>query len=148
MLQRVLELKEEMFVLLTTYGKLRPELYSRLFNDIETFDEVVVDKLYGELLNFRNFEYAELYRIFRLPLDNSSNGPEYWDRILRYDHPDIKFPEVRLLNKQARVCREAWRSLILTHAQITRAYKVKGLSNVKIEITSNNNENSQSPESL
>ena len=133
--KRIVELKDEMELILIKYGKLKSDRYERLFIRLDTLADNEIDRLYGELLNFRTNEYAELYRIFRLPLDNSNNGPEYWDRILRHDNSDIIFPEVKLLKHYSRICRDAWRELLIK----TRSIRPKG-RDVKIEESSNNNE--------
>ncbi|HUP77612.1 MAG TPA: hypothetical protein VM260_03555, partial [Pirellula sp.] len=62
------------------------------------------------LVTFYKNEYKELHRIYRLPLDNSPNGKELWDRYFQRGMTNL--PEMRLLRKQASVCRVKWKEIM------------------------------------
>jgi hypothetical protein len=105
--QRVIELRDEMRLLLTKYGLVRPENFERPFIGLETLGEDQVEILYAWLLDFRNQEYAAMHRVFRLPLDNSPNSTELWDRY--FELKKWHFPEMQMLRKEARITRDRWK---------------------------------------
>jgi hypothetical protein len=118
-----------METVLVKYGKLKEDLFLRLFDSLGNFNTVQLSALWDDLSQFRANEYAELYRIFRLPLDNSPNGPELWDRLLQYGQRANQFPEVRMFRKQAKVCRQAFVDILKNYSELLIKQKAKDVSN-------------------
>jgi hypothetical protein len=136
-----------METVLVKYGKLKEDLFLRLFDSLGNFSTVQLSLLWDDLSQFRANEFAELHRIFRLPLDNSPNGPELWDRLLQYGQRANQFPEVKLFRAQAKVCRQVWFDILKKYSDLLIKPKAKDLSNGE-ETNSHNDQDSQSAPAL
>lgn len=93
--------------LLIKYAKFNKEKYDYLIESSKRLTPHQTNLMEIFLLNFRNNYYSELHRIYRLPLDNSPNGSELWDRY--FDGRKFHLVEMQMFLKWARVCREAWK---------------------------------------
>jgi len=96
--------------LLTRYTKIKSDILAKPLNNFENLDPEKQQAIFDFVLNFRMTEYIELERIFCLPLDRGmtvEDGFELWDRYFKYGK--IKFVEMKMFLKQARVCRDNWK---------------------------------------
>jgi hypothetical protein len=104
LIDQISELHEKMKPLLLKYAGV-PELrYNYMIKNLLRLREEQLIRLYAFFLRIYNVEYKELHRIFRLPLDNSPNGPELWDR---YFAKKLDFIEIRMFRAQAKIVKEA-----------------------------------------
>lgn len=116
--------------LLTKYGRMPIEIFEQPFENLDSMNQ---EQLFDKLLDFHNNEYTELYRIFRLPLDNSPNGPELWDRYFAAKKYD--FIEMQMLAAQAKICRTKWKSIF--------GIKNKNLNKNKKKVTNGQEEKAE-----
>ncbi len=105
--ERIAELKTEMAEVLVKYGRVNPQRFDRVFVNADTITDQQAEILWNWLVAFRGSEYAELYRIYRLPLDNSNDGPELWDRYFKLGKTNLR--EMKMMRKQGKICRDKWR---------------------------------------
>ncbi len=91
------------------YGGMKQTVFDKPFQNLLEQSDEEAQELLDWLIEFNEKEYKRLHEIFRKPLDNSSNGPELWDRyFLTGRHHLI---EMRMLKEQAVVCREKWKTI-------------------------------------
>lgn len=106
MLSLIMDLKNRMRVLLTKYSRFKQEEFEAPFVNLDKLDHDKLQEIYQFLLNFHNDYYLELERIFNLPLVNSPNGPELWDRYFKAGKHHLV--EMKMLRKQANRSKVAW----------------------------------------
>jgi hypothetical protein len=94
--------------LLTRYGKMPQELLERPLQGFDKLNELAQQDIIQTVIHFRQNEYKELERIFNLPIANSPNGKELWDAYFLKGKTHLI--EMRLLKKQATLCRQVWSS--------------------------------------
>lgn len=134
------DLRNEMVTIIIRYTRIKKEHFEKPFINMATWTDVEIAEAYQFLLDFRINEYAELYRIFRLPLDakdaDDPKGYELWDRYFKNSRTNLI--EMKLLRAQAKICREKW--------QLFPKFK-KGIKNEKEERKENNKStDSKNPE--
>lgn len=91
--------------LLVKYAKV-PE-YDEYLQIVEELNEPEqVSTVYDFIDCLYRDQYKELKRIFGLPINNSPNGPELWDRYFANERYELI--EVRMFRKQSKLIRQIW----------------------------------------
>jgi hypothetical protein len=107
--QRIVEVLTEMEGLLIRFTRIKKEGVQRVLVGLDDSNEEHQKALFEFLMDFRTTEYAELHRIFRLPLDagmTDMGGYVLWQRY--FDNGKTNLVEMQLFRTQEKVCREKW----------------------------------------
>lgn len=82
---------------------MKEEVFNKPLKYLDSLNEKQLTTLYNYLEDIKDNEFRELQRIFKLPLNNSSSGPELWKI---YFERKMNLPEVRLFLKQMYAIKE------------------------------------------